>query len=668
MGKKTLLRYIMGNIPTSLGHLISRCRLKLKILSVTFLLLFSCLFYWSCGKGTTPISPASATSTNVKVPLSGLSRATNNNNNVAAYQLYYVITSPSSGPITGSLGPISSSTVNGYYDFSVNIPNGSYNLISIQVDDAQAQTVIAVGAEGFTFVPGSSLPVTLGPMHQCYAPVTLSSGYAYGFEGNTTTNVGANTPTSATGLDMLCNIDPSGGFWLQNASLAQNSIAYMGNGLWVNYLTVPPAANFFVSSGQAKGFVTANDPNTPNNYPVAVGDVYCVKILSGGYAWLQVTAVGNYVTFQFRPNTTLNYCGYEQTTIDKSGACGNNGTPIPTWVPLGPQDFNGGKAYYISMAFDNSGNPYVAYQDGANGYKASVMEYTGGAWSQVGTAGFSAGPVTYLSLAVCNNIPFVAFSDGNYAGKATVMDYSGGSWVTLGTPDFSTGAANYISLAMNASVTYVAYSDAGSGNAGVVEQYNGTWSELGGSSFAANGATYTSMAIDSQNNYAYVAYSDTANGGKASVEEYNGGWVVAGNADFSAGAASYISLGIDSNNSYYPYVVYSDASNGGKATMMNYYNSVNWTAVGSAGFTPGAATYTSIAFNSQGPFVAFVDGSNGSQASAMAYLSGNWVNVGNTDFSGGVASFICAGVGTNGFDVAYQDGGHGTGATVMQFQ
>ncbi len=657
----------MDNIPTSKDRSFRGNHLKLKILAVTTFLLLTCL-YWSCGRGTTPISPASATATNVKVPLTSLSRAMNNNNNVAAYQLYYMVTSPSSAPVTGSLGPIQSSTVNGYYDFAVNIPNSSYNLISIQVDDAQAQTVMAVGAEGFTFVPGSSLPVTLGPMHQCYAPVTLGSGYAYGFEGNTTTSVGANIGTSIAGLDMVCNIDPSGGFWLQNASLAQATVAYMGNGLWVNYLTVPPTGNFFMSSGQSKGYVIANNSTNPNNYPVAVGDVYCVKILSGGYAWLQVTAVGNYVTFEFRPNTTLNYCGYEQTNIDKSGACGNNGTPIPTWVPLGAQGFNGAPVSYVSMAFDNSGNTYVAYQDNANSFKASVMEYTGGAWTQVGTPGFSPGPVTYLSLQVVNNVPYVAFSDGSYAGKAMVMDYSGGSWVTLGTPDFSSGAASYLSLAMNASVTYVAYSDASLSNGGVVEQYNGTWSMLGSNAFAPSGATYTSLAINSQNNYAYVAYSDTANGGKASVSEWNGGWVIAGNADFSAGAASYISLGIDSNNSYYPYVVYSDAANGGKATMMNYYNSVNWTTVGSAGFTPGAATYDSIAFNSQGPFVAFADGSNGNQATAMAYLSGSWVFVGNTDFSGGAAAFVCAGFNPAGFDVAYQDTSHGTDATVMQFQ
>jgi hypothetical protein len=598
-----------------------------------------------------------------------------NNNNVAAYEVYYNIAGGGQPPVTGSIGPIPSDTVQNYYDFSVNIPNNNYNLISIQVNDAQAQTVLAVGAQAFTYEPGTTLPVTIAPIHQCYYVTNLGGGYAYGFENNTTTNVGVGGTTTA-GLDMLCDLNTqSTGYLLENAAIQTATVAYMGNGTWVNYLTVPPSSSFQISSGASKAVALGSVAGQGNNYPVAVGDIYCVKILTGGYAWLQITgvSVANGVSFDFRPNTTQSFCGYEQSTTDAAGNCGNNnnnGTPIPTWVPLGPQGFNNAPVSYVSMAFDNSGNTYVAYQDNTQGFRATVQEYNGTSWVTVGNPGFSPGPVTYLSLQVNGSTPFVAFGDGSSTGlgKAMVMEYNAG-WVTVGTPpDISNGAVSYISLAVNGSVTYVAYSDA-SLNQGVVEAFNGsTWSMLGASAFVTGGCPYTSMAVNPQNNYAYVAYSDGNVGGKANVVEYNGAWVTAGNADFSAGSASYISLGIDSSNSYYPYVVYSDAGNSGKATLMNYYNSVNWTTVGSPGFTPGTTTYNSLAFNSNGPFVAFSDGSNGNQASCMAYLNNSWVNVGNPDFSGGVANFICLGQGTNGIECAYQDGSHGTDATVMQFQ
>ena len=45
-----------------------------------------------------------------------------------------------------------------------------------------------------------------------------------------------------------------------------------------------------------------------------------------------------------------------------------------------------------------------------------------------------------------------------------------------------------------------------------------------------------------------------------------------------------------------------------------------WQTVGSAGFSPGVATYTSIALDSNGtPYVAFSDQAHGGKASVMTY-------------------------------------------------
>ena len=45
-------------------------------------------------------------------------------------------------------------------------------------------------------------------------------------------------------------------------------------------------------------------------------------------------------------------------------------------------------------------NPYVAFEDGANSQKATVMQYSGGSWVEVGTAGFSTGVIQLTSLAI----------------------------------------------------------------------------------------------------------------------------------------------------------------------------------------------------------------------------------------------------------------------------
>ena len=88
----------------------------------------------------------------------------------------------------------------------------------------------------------------------------------------------------------------------------------------------------------------------------------------------------------------------------------------------------------------------------------------------------------------------------------------------------------------------------------------------------------------------YVAYQDGYN---ATVQKLvSGSWTVVGTAGFSAGSATYTSLAIDSTDT--PYVAYQDGSNSSKATVQKLVSG-SWTVVGTAGFSAGAAIYTSLA-------------------------------------------------------------------------
>jgi hypothetical protein len=49
-----------------------------------------------------------------------------------------------------------------------------------------------------------------------------------------------------------------------------------------------------------------------------------------------------------------------------------NGT---NWMNVGNAGFTAGTASYTSLAFSQSGDPYVAYQDWGNSQKATVMKY-----------------------------------------------------------------------------------------------------------------------------------------------------------------------------------------------------------------------------------------------------------------------------------------------------
>ena len=104
-----------------------------------------------------------------------------------------------------------------------------------------------------------------------------------------------------------------------------------------------------------------------------------------------------------------------------------------TWQNVGTAGFSGRFALYTSLALDGS-TPYVAYRDGANSYKATVMKFNGTSWETVGTAGFSAGSADYTSLALDGSTPYVAYRDGANSYKATVMAFIAPPSVSSNSP------------------------------------------------------------------------------------------------------------------------------------------------------------------------------------------------------------------------------------------
>ena len=86
-----------------------------------------------------------------------------------------------------------------------------------------------------------------------------------------------------------------------------------------------------------------------------------------------------------------------------------------TWNAVGSAGFSAGRAGYTSIALDATSSPYVAYLDGGNDNKATVMKYNGSNWVNVGTAGFSAGEVGFTSIAIDKNgTPYMIQDIANY--------------------------------------------------------------------------------------------------------------------------------------------------------------------------------------------------------------------------------------------------------------
>lgn len=343
------------------------------------------------------------------------------------------------------------------------------------------------------------------------------------------------------------------------------------------------------------------------------------------------------------------------------------------WQPVGTAGFSAAGIAHPSLAFNSNNEPYIAFKDGANAQKATVMKFDGTNWVIVGTAGFSAGFASYSSLAFnSSNEPYVAYRDNNL-DKLTVKKFDGTNWVTVGTEGFSGDAQEeIISLAFNSNdEPYVAYTDMtlinNAVNQATVMKFDGTnWVTVGTAGFAF--ARDISLAFNG-NDEPYVAFHG-GNGNKTTVMKFDGtNWVAVGTAGFSASNSEYTSLAFNSNDE--PYVAYRDDANSDKVTVMKF-NGNNWVAVGMVGFSAGVASYTSLAFNSSNePYVAFrefVSGNIQNQATVMKFDGTNWVVVGTPGFSAGYADQTNLAINSNGEPyVAYVDVTQLYKATVMKF-
>jgi len=47
------------------------------------------------------------------------------------------------------------------------------------------------------------------------------------------------------------------------------------------------------------------------------------------------------------------------------------------WVNVGTQDFSSGESNFTNIAFSQSGQPFVAFEDADNSNKAVVMKFDG---------------------------------------------------------------------------------------------------------------------------------------------------------------------------------------------------------------------------------------------------------------------------------------------------
>jgi hypothetical protein len=310
-----------------------------------------------------------------------------------------------------------------------------------------------------------------------------------------------------------------------------------------------------------------------------------------------------------------------------------NITYSQSWDYVGTPDISDGIVGNISIAFNNN-TPYLAYTEGSNGNKATVKKFDGTNWVTVGNAGFSAGSAPYTNIVFNGNTPYVAFRDVGNNNRTTVMKFDGANWVPVGSPGFTSRQAWFAPLAFEGSTPYVGYWDGGSINKATVKKFDGTnWVIVGTEGFSAG--VPVNIAIAFVGTTPYVCYRDDALNFIV-VKKFDGtNWVTVGpDPGVSATSSDYPSFVVHSG---IPYVAYrDDASN--RMVTVKKFDGVNWVTVGSPGFSRGAASTHSLAFNGNTPYLLFAEGLG--KATLMKFDGANWVLEGPQGFSAGSTSYL----------------------------
>ena len=177
------------------------------------------------------------------------------------------------------------------------------------------------------------------------------------------------------------------------------------------------------------------------------------------------------------------------------------------WNIVGTQGFGSPYTSQITVAASTYGTPYVAYADYVSN-NTTLMVYEGSDWEPVGQqlAGYDA------ALVINGTTPYVAYADGASGYRSTVKYYNGSDWVTVGDAGFSVGRVSKLSLAIDGDVLYVAYTEEEQDDhIATVMAYDGVaWAAVGNDRFPVH--EYSDLAVEVADGVPYVAFTEKYSG------------------------------------------------------------------------------------------------------------------------------------------------------------
>lgn len=210
-----------------------------------------------------------------------------------------------------------------------------------------------------------------------------------------------------------------------------------------------------------------------------------------------------------------------------------NGT---TWELIGPAEFSVMQAYYIDLTLDADGDPVVAYQDRANGYKTTVQRWNGSSWEVIGPSGFTTEAAYKQALVLDDSGNPIVAHYYSAQTRVVVHRWDGSAWQVLSAAGIDTWNYTSTSLVLDGTgAPVLAYSSPSGEHDVTVRRWNGSiWELLGSGSFGSEYPNNLCLTVDTTGS-PLLAYDD----GKVTVQRWSGtSWELVGSPRFTSAITS----------------------------------------------------------------------------------------------------------------------------------
>ncbi len=433
-----------------------------------------------------------------------------------------------------------------------------------------------------------------------------------------TANVGANqvtlnltSPTTSTGsFTLLTGSNTACGTAAQVAGGKDSSGAVaprLGSvALTANTPAVYTVRNLLGGTAYTACFTPdgSSTPVTTNVTTSAARDLTSASWANVGSSVFNSILIGGYPYVAFAPDGTPNV-GFMDFGSNTTAKLSLAAYTAEAWSFIGSERFSTDVGNESAFAIAPDGTPYMVYNDASiNPLGATVMKYSGGAWSVVGTRGFAASSQGYALAFGPDGTPYVSNINDNDGG-AYVYKLNGTSWTLVGSGNLSGGTIYGLTMTVGPDGTpYVAYGDGNNSARASVASFSGSWNTVGSGAVSVTGGGVPVIAI-SPAGTVFLAFTDGVNS-NVNVKQYNGSaWNALGSLTAKANQVA-LTFAPDGN----PVVGYTDLNANSKISVIKYTGSA-WALLGSADFSTDQAGSMTLAESPDGtPYVAYLDASN----------------------------------------------------------